>query len=145
MVPILRANEPNANGDAFTEECLHQMAEKNPRLEFQNGSISITVTDDEMRAMKRGKPLDMRHYEIGKQCEHCEAGDGKFVINNHENDLIKIKLELCTAATSYHWDGTGENPNRPITLCQFCKDEYYDHWDEQWKEYYSSQGYGHPY
>lgn len=44
------------------------------------------------------------------------------------------------AMTAYYWDGTGENPNAPVTLCKTCMDDYCAYWQSMWDEYHSSQG-----
>lgn len=46
-----------------------------------------------------------------------------------------------SALTAYYWDGTGENPNRDVILCNECYEDYAAHWNAMWKEYYSSQGF----
>ena len=43
----------------------------------------------------------------------------------------------CTAATAYHWDGNGEDPNRDLWLCCDCKEMYYEYYDELWNDYYA--------
>lgn len=141
---VLKAGVVNVNGDVYTEECLRKAAERNPTtLKFEDGCLVAEIPFNKFARMtSSGEALDLRKYECGDECERCEAKDGEFVIHHLKKDLVKIKLELCNAATMYHWNGTGENPNRPITFCQFCKEEYYDHWNEKWAEYRSSQGFG---
>lgn len=56
------------------------------------------------------------------------------------------KLDLPTvrerhSQTAYHWDGTGEDPNRNAVLCDECAAEYKAHWDSMWDNYRSSQGF----
>ena len=46
-------------------------------------------------------------------------------------------VRLRPAATAYHWDGKGEDPNRPILLCDNCAEEYYSHYQELWDTYYN--------
>lgn len=36
--------------------------------------------------------------------------------------------------TNYHWDGEGEDPNRPRRLCRPCAAEHHEHWDEMWAQ-----------
>lgn len=55
-------------------------------------------------------------------CEHCGVS----------NDQV----EPWPAQTAYHWDGTGEDPNRDVVLCPACHSDYSDHWQEMWNEYY---------
>ena len=43
--------------------------------------------------------------------------------------------------THYAWDGEGEDPNHSMRLCKLCEIDYTQHMEEQWAEYYSSQGY----
>ena len=40
--------------------------------------------------------------------------------------------------TRYYWDGWGENPNRPMKLCNSCAEEYKSYWKEMWSEYYAN-------
>ena len=96
---------------------------------------------DDVILLLNGGAIDLRQSECGDKCEHCGAEDGTFIIDHSLKMLVKIKLELCGATTMYHWNGTGENPNRPITFCQSCSEAHYDHWDKMWAEYCSSQGY----
>ena len=42
------------------------------------------------------------------------------------------------AMTAYHWDGKGEDPNRPLWLCEECADEYVSYWQDRWHDYYES-------
>jgi len=137
---VLKAGVPNANGDVYTEECLSNALDKNMLLRVEDDSLVVEIEERDRRRLVNGIPMDLRHYECGDKCEDCGRGEGSLSINYIENDFVKINLELCTAATHYSWDGTGENPNRPMTLCQYCKEKYYDHWDEMWKEYRFSQG-----
>lgn len=44
-----------------------------------------------------------------------------------------VKLE--PSRTQYHWDGKGENPNKPVWLCRDCAAEHHAHWDDMWEEY----------
>jgi len=44
-----------------------------------------------------------------------------------------LAAEKVNAATS-HWDGTKENPNRPL------REEYSEYGTEEWKQYYLSMG-----
>ena len=48
--------------------------------------------------------------------------------------------EKRTAMTAYHWDGNGENPNRPPTLCATCWESYKAYWNEKWAEVRSGTG-----
>ena len=141
FMAIMHAGKPNAHGDVYTHEALVDMAEKNSRLKYQDGCLLIDLTEADMQVIERGGAVDLRTYECGDECEHCGAREGEHVMNYVEKDLRAVKLELCAAATMYHWDGTGENPNRPLTFCQQCKQDYYDRWEDQWAEYRSSQGF----
>jgi len=42
--------------------------------------------------------------------------------------------------TCYHWDGTGEDPNRKQWFCEPCGLEADDYWGAMWDEYRRSQG-----
>ena len=42
------------------------------------------------------------------------------------------------AMTAYHWDGTGEDPNRDRWFCLEDKRDYEDYWREMWAEYYAN-------
>lgn len=44
-------------------------------------------------------------------------------------------VALESSRTQYHWDGTGEDPNRDRPLCTDHADEHHANWDEQWAEY----------
>ena len=55
------------------------------------------------------------------KCEYCGEPDAKIV----------------KAMTAYHFEGernSPEDPNRDLTLCEQCKWEYEDHWEEMWAE-----------
>lgn len=56
-------------------------------------------------------------------CENCGREDAREV----------------GAMTAYYWDGTGEDPNRPLQLCPECEEEYCEHWTDRWQEYYEGQ------
>ena len=43
-----------------------------------------------------------------------------------------VKAE--SSCTMYHWDGEGDDPNRPILLCRVCAEAHYEHWDAMWLE-----------
>lgn len=60
--------------------------------------------------------------EVIEACERCEETKG-------------VKIE--DSRTAYHWDGKGDDPNRPLLLCRSCANEHHAHWDERWDEYYS--------
>lgn len=49
----------------------------------------------------------------------------------------KGQVKTYPAMTAYHWDGTGKNPNAPVTVCEDHWDEYHDHWKSMWDDYYS--------
>lgn len=61
--------------------------------------------------------------ERKKACEECGFEEG---------------VEAVQAMTAYHWDGEGEDPNRPLDLCKECKDRYVSYWTEMWQQVYSS-------
>ena len=74
-----------------------------------------------MKVLTAPKGSGFPEIELMSYCENC--GDQPAV--------------MCQAATAYHWDGTGENPNRDVWLCYDCREDYYGHWNERWEEYYS--------
>jgi len=37
----------------------------------------------------------------------------------------------------YEWDGTGEDPNRDLILCEWHGEEYTEIMNDQWADYYS--------
>jgi len=74
-------------------------------------------------------------YRVADTCERCGAKNRTKIII--DKDLRTVHIELVPAKTKYNWDGKGENPNRPLSLCKWCKWEYNDHWDAMWKDYYS--------
>jgi hypothetical protein len=39
--------------------------------------------------------------------------------------------------TAYYWDGTGEDPNRPVALCRDCEPTHREYWKERWDDYYA--------
>lgn len=43
------------------------------------------------------------------------------------------------AMTHYSWDGSGEDPNRPLILCFRCARDYVEHWTNMWGEYVSTR------
>lgn len=54
-----------------------------------------------------------------------------------------VKQHACR--TSYHYDEEEKkagktDPNPDPILCEMCAQEYNQHWNEMWAEYYSSQG-----
>lgn len=57
------------------------------------------------------------------KCENCEL----------DNDSVARSPKM----NAYKAD--------PPDLCPVCMDEYIDHWNEQWAEYYHSQGYPQTY
>lgn len=57
------------------------------------------------------------------KCEHCQE--------EHES------VQPRSAMTSYHWNGTGDNPNADVVLCDLCWGDYRDYWQERWDDYYS--------
>lgn len=59
------------------------------------------------------------------RCEECQS----------ENNVT-----TRPAMTAYHWDGTGKDPNAPVTLCEICMNDYVSRWTAMWDEYYASQG-----
>lgn len=61
------------------------------------------------------------HGSLLPTCEYCAAHGAQ-----------KIR-----AMTAYHWDGKSEDPNRDLTLCVDCADEYLEYWQERWDDYYS--------
>lgn len=52
------------------------------------------------------------------------------------NETVDLVIET-SSRTSYLWDGTGEDPNRDLTLCPECAIHHHEQWDSQWAEYYS--------
>lgn len=44
-------------------------------------------------------------------------------------------VEQESSRTMYHWDGTGEDPNRDPWLCRDCARIHHEHWDEMWDDY----------
>ena len=58
---------------------------------------------------------------LGK-CEYCGS---------------RYKTRYERSRTAYHWDGKGEDPNRPVLLCRECAAEHHDHWDGMWDEYHA--------
>lgn len=44
-----------------------------------------------------------------------------------------------SSRTRYHWDGTGEDPNRDQALCRECAVDHHEYWDDMWS---NVPGYG---
>lgn len=69
------------------------------------------------------------------KCEHERIDvDGK--------TCCEGEVQVRGAMTAYHFEGvlnSPEDPNRDLTLCEACWEEYYDYWQERWDEYYSGQ------
>ena len=42
-----------------------------------------------------------------------------------------------SSRTMYCWDGTGENPNRPVALCPACAADHHERWDDMWSNVYA--------
>ena len=61
-------------------------------------------------------------------CENCEE--------DHELSEVLGMTAYSTKLPKDHPD----NPNRTRQLCKTCEEDYVDHWNNQWAEYYSSQG-----
>ena len=62
------------------------------------------------------------HYPIvAKPCARCGTLEG---------------VRSRPAATAYHWDGEGENPNAPVPLCVCCVEEYYEYYQDLWDTYH---------
>ena len=78
-----------------------------------------------------------REYHVAKKCEMCGKKNG--TIRLIDGEFVKLSVELHAAATMYDWNGEGDDPNAPLSLCQFCADCYDEHWNEMWKEYRYSQ------
>jgi hypothetical protein len=51
-------------------------------------------------------------------------------------NVINSTVNWHRAATAY----ADPEENRPLLLCNACAEEYYEYWNEQWREYYSGQG-----
>jgi len=79
-------------------------------------------------------------------CERCEK---EYKENWLEScsDWDLLSCENCRtkpartipALTRYPWDGTGEDPNRPLDLCFRCSRDYVEHWKNMWGEYASTR------
>lgn len=70
----------------------------------------------------------MAHHALGSNnpgfCEHCER-NVDFVINT-------------PSMTAYYSRGTGEDPNRDLVLCLLHAEEYIDHMNDKYEQYYAS-------
>lgn len=66
----------------------------------------------------------MRDAALGG-CEHC----GSF-----------WRLDWRGSHTAYHWDGTGEDPNRDRWYCEPCAGDAAEYWEEMWAEWRFAQG-----
>jgi hypothetical protein len=69
------------------------------------------------------------HIVLGKNdhgfCEHCNS---------------EVEFVVCTPSmTVWQWDGTGEDPNRDLTLCIAHAEEHMDYMSELWTEYNSGR------
>jgi hypothetical protein len=55
-------------------------------------------------------------------CERCGASEAR----------------PTAVRTAYSWaDNGGINPNHPMHLCPPCTEEYNEHWDGMWADYYA--------
>jgi len=83
------------------------------------------------RALRSSSPPSEEAYTLypkaapGALCERC-GRKGKDV-------------ERAPCMTAYEWDGKGKDPNQPPILCKECREEWIEHWDDMWKEYYSGR------
>lgn len=66
-----------------------------------------------------------------KKDESCEGFEGP---------CDSRLAEKRTAMTAYNWDGNGEDPNRPPTLCAVCWESYKAYWKGKWDEVRSGAG-----
>lgn len=62
----------------------------------------------------------------------------EYKIDSHYGSCCDGSTKLRKAMTAYHWDGNGENPNRPFMSCELHYQEYHEYWSDMWQEYYSS-------
>ena len=60
-----------------------------------------------------------------EQAAQCDGFDGPC-------ESMKAKERQCR--TAYHWDGTGQNPNRTPMLCDECAKAYEEYWNEMWAQ-----------
>lgn len=64
-----------------------------------------------------------------------EVADKPCACCHRTPDQVEVKYRC--SRTSYEWDGSGENPNACIPLCEPCAEEYKEQMDSQWSDYYS--------
>lgn len=76
--------------------------------------------------IKRWQMLSAPRGEI-KMCHECEY-----------KDMCECKgeVKLRHAMTAYHWDGTGEDPNRDFYACDDHYEMYREYWQGMWDDYY---------
>lgn len=65
------------------------------------------------RQFKRSEPIKL-------ECLGCGTTEG---------------VEMRSSMTAYHWDGTGEDPNRPWPGCERCGEDYFRDMQAQWDEW----------
>lgn len=101
----------------------------------------------------------------GLECEHCAGDDDAarrswaylHALDSEETrPRVSLPGEPCdtpwvparptvegvswhSSRTMYHWDGKGEDPNRPRALCVTCAIEHHERWDDMWS---NVPGYG---
>lgn len=62
----------------------------------------------------------VEHWQLMVPCSRCHLPDPT--------------VELRPAMTAY----ADQSLNKPLLLCELCAVEYYDYWNELWKEYRQS-------
>jgi len=93
--------------------------------------------------IRKGVPpwgVDPRKYErpLAKFAIYNELfKKGTFLAECQGPCQCLCKVSWRPAKTAYCWDGTGEDPNHPLLLCDECAAEYDEYWDSMWDDYYS--------
>lgn len=80
----------------------------------------------------RSHPLEFQFLakELNMPLPTCEGFSG---------ECGNLVLWRTSALTAYEWKEGTADPNRDLILCPQCSAEYTEHWQEQWREYYSGQ------
>ena len=98
-------------------------------------------------AEHRADPV-MRWFEYGTIADRIlvTLADRPDIAVRLRSILPRPPCERCGASgarptavrTAYSWaDNGGINPNHPMQLCPPCTEEYNEHWDGMWADYYA--------
>lgn len=110
-------------GAAEPDVYQHDGTNRRVRILGHFGDRAIEFSDD-LRKLLIGLWLDAKDYGAGRMCYRCGTTEG---------------VEVLEAMTSYCEVEGEPDPNHPTPYCPECGQEYKEHWDEMWAEYYSGR------